>query len=151
MRGEWTSRVETPVADISRLPETAPHDELDSGTCDFVPVFASDIARRQKRLNANAASIEVSLDVGSLVAGGRETPVSELEFELLSGPVADMLRHVRSIAAEHRLSVFTRLKAARGMTLYDSALCAATRAPKPHLHPNDTLDDAVVRTDTTLQ
>ena len=143
VRGEWTSRVEAPVADISRLPETAPHDELDLGTCDLLPVFASDIARRQKRLDANAASIEVSLDVGSIVAGGRETPVSELEFELLSGPVADMLRHVRSILAEHRLSVFTRSKAARGMSLYDSALCAASRAPKPDLHADDTLDEAV--------
>ena len=145
VRGEWTSRVNAPVADISRLPATAPHHDLDLGTCDIVPVCASDITRRQKLLNANAASIEVSLDVGRIVAGGRETPVAELEFELLSGPVADMLRHVRSILADHGLSAFTCSKAARGMTLYDSALSVTTRAPRPHLRPGDTLDEAVGR------
>ena len=143
VRGEWTSRVDEPVADVSLLPDTAPHDELDSDACEFVPVFVSDITRRQKRLDANAASIEVSLDIGRLVAGGRETPVAELEFELLSGPAADMLRHVRFILADRRLSASACSKAARGMPLYDSGLSAATSAPKPHLHSGDMLDDAI--------
>ena len=143
VRGEWTSRVDEPVADVSRLPDTAPHDELDVSACELAPVFVSDIARRRKRLNANAASIEVSLDIGRIAAGGCETPVAELEFELLSGPIADMLRHVRSILADRRLCAFTCSKAARGMSLYDRALPAAARAPKPHLHPDDTLEDAV--------
>ena len=143
VRGEWTSRVDEPVADVSRLPDTAPHDDLDVSACELTPVVVSDIARRRKRLNADAASIEVSLDIGRIAAGGRETPVAELEFELLSGPMADMLRHVRSILADHRLCAFTCSKAARGMSLYDSALPAAARAPKPHLHPDDTLEDAV--------
>lgn len=143
VRGEWTSQVDAPVADVSRLPDTAPQDELDLGACDLVPVFVSDITRRQKRLNANGATIEVSLDVGRIVAGTRETPVAELEFELLSGPVADMLRHARSILADHRLSAFIRSKAARGMSMYDRALPAAVRAPKPHLHPGYKLEDAV--------
>ena len=143
VRGEWTSRVDAPVAEISQLPDTAPHDELELGACELVPVFATDIARRQKRTQANGACVEVSFDVGRIVAGGREIPVSELEFELLSGPVADMLRHVRSILVDHRLCALTCSKAARGMSLYDSALSAAVKAPKPHLHPEDSLDNAL--------
>lgn len=143
VRGEWTSCVETPVADTSRLPETAPHDELGLGPSELAPVFASEISRRQHRLKANAACIEVSLDRGRIVAGACATPVAELEFELLSGPVADMLHHVRTIVADHRLCAFTSSKAARGMALLDGAVSASTKAPKLHLHPENTVDEAV--------
>ena len=143
VRGEWTSRVEAPVASLSLLPDDAPHGELRLGTADVVPVFTSEVRRRRKRIHANAASIEVSLDVGRIVAGQRETPVAELEFELLSGPVAGMLQHIRPIVAGRRLSAFTCSKAARGMNLHDDALTMSTRAPKPRVHPDDTVGEAL--------
>ena len=143
VRGEWTSIVEVPVPDVSRLTANAPHRELDLSMSQLAPVLVSEIRRRRTRLTANAACMEISLDTGTIVAGGREAPVAELEFELLSGPVADMLGRVRAIVARHGLSVFTCSKAARGMALLDGAVSASTRAAKPRLHPDEPLDSAV--------
>ncbi len=143
VRSEWKSDVCAPVVDFARLPDDAPHDELRSYSSGLVPLFASEVTRRQTRFRAGDAWMELSLDVGRILAGGRQERITELEFELQSGPVADMLRHVRTIVADRRLSVFTCSKAARGMLLVDNGPPAHARAPRTHLDADDTVDDAV--------
>ena len=143
VRREWTSRIDEPVASIARLPQQAPHGDLGLGSSGLVPLFASNVRRRQTRLEANGALIEVSIDAGRIFAGERHTRVSELEFELVGGPVQDMLHCIRALLSGRRLSAHTCSKAARGMAMVNDAMSACSKAPKLQLHRADTVDDAV--------
>jgi inorganic triphosphatase YgiF len=54
-------------------------------------VYGTQIQRLKRVLRHGGARIELALDVGDIVAGEARTPVCELEFELLSGPVSALL------------------------------------------------------------
>lgn len=54
-------------------------------------VYGTQIQRLKRVLRHGGARIELALDVGDIVAGEARTPVCELEFELLSGPVPVLL------------------------------------------------------------
>ena len=153
-RGEWTSRIPEPVADIGLLPADAPRSKFGAILPEELePRFYSEVERTQTELRANSALVEVSLDNGRIVAGERDMPVAEMEFELLGGPVSDMLQCVRSVIQNRRLEICVRSKAARGMDLLSDAPPAYVKAAKPILDPTDTIDRAVsaIVSATTMQ
>ncbi|WP_419167887.1 CHAD domain-containing protein [Candidatus Palauibacter sp.] len=150
-RGEWNSRLEAPLdegcpPDLELLPRQAPRAALgltDPGALE--PTFFTEIERRTKEIGIGDAVVEASLDTGRIVAGDRHEPVAELEFELLSGPVTDMLAGVRRIVRDRRLAIGTRSKAARGTDLLLGTFPSAVRAARPNLDPSDTIDRALAR------
>ena len=150
-RGEWTSPLppatgdeETPTLD--RLPPEAPVGDLGIAGADALnPTFLTDIERTKKEVQAGDALVEVSLDTGRISAGVREAPVAELELELLSGPVEDMLGGARALLEKRRLTVGTRSKAARGSDLLLGASPAAVRATRVKLHAADSIDEALAK------
>ena len=96
-RGEWTARLDAPAADLALLPSDAPRGEI--GVVlpeELAPRFATDVARRRTRFETCGAAVEAVLDTGEFSAGGERRPLAELEFELLSGPVAPLLRAARA-------------------------------------------------------
>ena len=143
MRGEWTAPVDGPVADLARLPPSAPQGELGVASPELEPILTCTIERRSVRLTAGRASVEVSLDTGTLLAGERQARVADLEFELLGGPVEDMLNWVRTLLPGRALFVHTCSKAARGMALRERATPAYRKAATLHLQPDDTIDWAI--------
>ncbi|MCP4383590.1 MAG: CHAD domain-containing protein [Hyphomicrobiales bacterium] len=145
-RGEWTTVMHAPVPDIGRLPPQAPRGEI--GTIlpeELQPRFTTEIDRTQRHLDLPGASVEVSLDVGRIVSDEREAPLVELEFELLDGHLAVMLKHVKSVLGRRRFVVGTRSKADRGMELVDNAPPAPVKAIKPPLSGADTIETAVTK------
>lgn len=145
-RGEWTVRIENPTADIGLLPPDAPRAAIGAiGPGELQPRFLSDIERRQAEFGTGDALLEVSLDIGRIVAGERQMSVAELEFELLGGPITDMLAAVRSILQERRLVIGVRSKASRGMDLVRDAPPAPVKATGPDLRAADTVDAAVAK------
>ena len=145
-RGEWTSAVRQPVADIGLLPEAAPRRDIGAVLPEELnPLFASDIKRAKKNLALDGAMVEVALDLGRIVNGAREAPVAELEFELLNGSVAVMLEHVRSLMGPHQLAFDARSKAARGIDFVTGAPPDWVKAVKPTLGTSDTIDRAVTK------
>lgn len=150
-RGEWTSPLppatrgdETPRLD--QLPAEAPLGDLGIANADALnPTFFTDIERTKKEVRTGDALVEVSLDTGRISAGGREAPVAELELELLSGPVGELLAGAGELLAERRLSVGTRSKAATGTDLLLGTSPPAVRAARAKLDPADSIDGALAK------
>ena len=145
-RGEWTSPMDGPSVDLDILPRHAPRDALGiSDPAALEPKFLTEIERSKKETRTGDAWVEVCLDTGRIVAGDRQEPVEELEFELLNGPVTDMLSGVRSVLGERCLSIGTRSKAERGMDLSRGASPVAVRGTKVYLDASDTVDRALAK------
>ena len=150
-RGEWTSPLPPATRDdraprLDPLPAEAPVGDLGIADADALnPTFLTDIERTKKEVRTGDAMVEVSLDTGRISAGGRETPVAELELELLSGPVGDMLAGARELLAKRRLAVGTRSKAARGTDLLLGTSPPAVRAARAELDPADSIDGALAK------
>lgn len=145
-RGEWTTQLAEPVPDLGLLPPDAPRGEIGAVLPEELePRFVSDVERTKADITAEDATIEVSLDTGRIVAGDREQPVAELEFELLSGPVRDMLRHLRTLSAHHPLALATHSKAARGKGLSNGSAPEYVKGSKPNLVETDTIESAMAK------
>ena len=150
-RGEWTSPLPPATRDdgvprLDRLPPEAPVGDLGIADSDALnPTFLTDIERTKKEVRTGDALVEVSLDAGRISAGGREAPVAELELELLSGPVGDLLAGARELLAKRRLAVGTRSKAATGTDLLLGTSPPAVRAARAKLDPADSIDRALAK------
>ena len=150
-RGEWTSPLPPATRDdeaprLDRLPAGAPIGDLGIADSDALnPTFLTDIERTKREVRTGDALVEASLDTGRISAGGRETPVAELELELLSGPVGDMLAGARELLAKRRLAIGTRSKAARGTDLLLGTSPPAVRAARAQLDPADSIDGALAK------
>ena len=78
-----------------------------------VPVCGAKFIRRARRLPVGDSTVEVALDAGVLLGGGRETPLFEVEVERLSGASADAdlygnLLRAKFSLEEERASKFRR-------------------------------------------
>lgn len=84
-------------------------------------VYETDVKRQFRRIRTAAGVVEVAFDVGQILAGGLVLPVSEVEFELVSGrPHAMFLLGLKWLT-EHGLILDLRSKAERGTRLAELA------------------------------
>jgi len=150
-RGEWTSLLPPATREdegprLGQLPSEAPVAELGIADADVLnPIFLTDIERTKKEVRAGGALVEVSLDTGRISAGEREARIAELELELLSGPVEDMLAGARSLLEKRPLRIGTRSKAAQGTDLLLGTSPSAVRATRVKLDPADSIDAALAK------
>lgn len=81
------------------------------------PVFETNFQRRVVMIEQGESLIEVAIDSGDILAGGRSRPLSEIEFELKTGDAALLLAWARRLADE--VPVFLNLvsKAEQGYYL----------------------------------
>jgi len=80
-------------------------------------VYETDIRRLLRRIRTAAGLVEVALDQGHIQAGDLKLPVSEVEFELISGePQAMFLLGLKWLST-YGLVLDLRSKAERGSTL----------------------------------
>lgn len=146
-RGEWTTLLAEPRVDLALLPGDAPRAEI--GLIlpeELSECFRTDVSRTKKTITAGAAEIEVSLDIGKVVAaGGRVAELTELELELLGGPAAAIPAAARKLLTRRSLSVGTRSKAARGVALSRGSAPEYAKACRVALDAGDTLETAVRR------
>lgn len=91
-RQEWNAPISAGRPDLSGFPkaartalvkllEAAPLDEIGTTT----------IARTTRRIQYGRAVIEVAFDLGKIEAGSRAEGVSEIEFEIVEGKIADLV------------------------------------------------------------
>ncbi|WP_336368419.1 CYTH domain-containing protein [Marinobacter sp. C2H3] len=90
-REEWEWPVSGPALDLSVLAGLPLADAVDLGQLDVV--FETNFRRRIWNLTESVAEVEMALDSGLVLAGGRESPLNEVEFELKSGD-PDVLHHL---------------------------------------------------------
>lgn len=117
-RGEW--EVEAP--DISQgLPKLialgAPEELARIVRDGVAPFCGARFTRLAKLLPTEDGTVELALDSGVLLGGGRELPFAEVEVELKSGSDRAAECFAQALAAEFGLSIQPKSKLARAMAL----------------------------------
>lgn len=141
-RSEWEHVTDRTVPDLTDLGDNAAAPLLAGiATEQLQPVFRADVHRTAYRLGKADWLVEMVIDVGDIVAGQARLPISEVEFELLSGQP----RHLYALAAElaARLPVRMRLdsKADRGYALLAGAPPVPSKWRPPRLSETATVAD----------
>ncbi len=132
------ARREVPAFDVARHADAPGLDAflraLGDGAPRLAPVFETDVHRTHRLVRVRGAAVEIALDEGAILAGGRSTPVCELEFELKAGGVAPLTRLAAQWARRHGLWLDVQTKAERGARLARGQTVAApTYAQTPRL------------------
>jgi inorganic triphosphatase YgiF len=114
---------DTPVLDIARHDGTPAGERLRDLLAaagpgqPLVERYATRVHRTHRLLRSGGAVIELALDEGEVRAGERQTPLCEIEFELVSGPPAALLAVAGRWAGRHGLVLDMRSKSELGHTL----------------------------------
>ncbi len=128
VRGEWTvpaigeapdidGFAEEPRAILARLLDGEP----------LLPIAETRIARTTRRVRHGSAEIEIAFDQGNICAGTREAAVCELELELVSGALADLLDLALALPLGPDLQWSVASKSARALALADGIAAVAAR------------------------
>lgn len=141
-RGEW--EVPAPQASLMRdALETTPWPEFDPDGRLFealAPCLVTAFERTSWPVRKRGGSlVEVSLDIGQIVAGDQTTPVCELELELLAGHPAALFEVARQIARSLAALPLNISKSERGYALLQGSLSRPLRAKPPALTGRMTL------------
>ena len=115
-RGEWeceSDEIETAIPILCKL--GAPRELLTLP--DLIPVCGAKFTRLSRLLTLPDAQIELALDRGVLLGGGKEAPLCEVELELKSGSEETLVALAEAIAREFSLSPEPKSKFARAMQL----------------------------------
>jgi triphosphatase len=147
-RGEWNARLPTPVIDLAAFKTNEPRDALDGVDVTALrPVFSTAIAREKRILSVlgqggAVSRVELCIDIGEIIADGRQSPVSELELELLDGPAAALYSTALSLNETIPFQAAPLSKAARGYLLATDWHPAATDLPPEKLVESMTVNEA---------
>jgi len=79
--------------------------------------YETDVQRLLRQVRTRHGTVELAYDTGVLRAGSLELPISELEFELLSGRPASIFTVARRWQQRHGLVLDARSKSERGDAL----------------------------------
>lgn len=138
-RPEWEYPMPGPLLDLSRFAATPLSDLPGAETLHerLSPILATEFRRTIWDLAPQPGSrLEVALDEGRIVARGRESPIAEVEIEVLEGPVSAAFDLAEALAKTLALRPEPASKLARGMRL-----AVATR-PRPVHASHDSIADA---------
>ena len=87
----------------------------------LVQVCAARFLRRAWTLDTGSCRVELALDRGALLGGGRELPLCELEVELISGSREDAAAYARMLAQRFSLEPEPKSKFRRALDLAKEA------------------------------
>ena len=93
------------------------------------PLFAVRVQRRLRAVAWDGAQIELALDEGEIIAGGRKTRLCEVELELKSGEPAALFALARRLFEAAPLYLSFETKADRGFALVEGDSPAPDHAP----------------------
>lgn len=133
-RGEWETSVPSGELTLPALKATPwvdmdPDGELFSKVA---PCFVTNFDRISWTVNPSAGSIvEVSFDVGEIVAEHKRLPICELELELLAGQPSALFSVARKITRSIAVMPEARSKAERGYLMAEDSMNRPLRAQPP--------------------
>jgi inorganic triphosphatase YgiF len=123
-----------------KLLEDTPWPGIDPEGCVFAalaPAFETHFERTSWLLRRRDGSVvEVALDIGQIVAGGKYSPICELELELKAGPVAALFEVAQEIAKTIAVLPSRASKAERGYALAQDGPPLALHARAQALAPD---------------
>lgn len=80
-------------------------------------LFETRVTRRRIMVHHKKSVMEISIDQGTIIAGEKTEDISEIEIELYSGDLSDVLNLTDRISAKYGLEPEEKTKYARAMTL----------------------------------
>lgn len=83
----------------------------------LVELFRTDFNRQAFWVNTGQSQLELVCDIGVVSAGGRQEPIAEIELELISGNLNDILALARQLLQDTPLLLGVQSKAERGYRL----------------------------------
>lgn len=110
-----------PVLDLSVYLGTPAEPILASLTETLGVCYETDIRRTLRKIRTRQGTVEVAFDLGRIRAGALDLPVSEVEFELLSGELTAIFALGQRWQQAHGLVFDARSKAERGDRLAQTA------------------------------
>lgn len=121
-RGEWEVAAETIEAAIPELCKLGCPKDLLLLTADGVqPVCGARFTRRCCTIQAEDCTLELALDSGVLLGGGREAPLREVEVELKSGSREAAITFANLLAKKYALQPMKKSKFRRALDLASEA------------------------------
>ncbi|MBQ9059560.1 MAG: CYTH domain-containing protein [Firmicutes bacterium] len=119
VREELTVPVTESDPDISVFLESDIGDELQqlTGEKAMVELMHTEIRRRRFRIDTGEGIYEISVDEGSVTAGGGTTPIREVEVELFSGETEELVEIGRRLQEVYGLEPEDTSKYAKGIEL----------------------------------
>ena len=117
-RGEWETENPDLAAGVKQLCAIgAPKEILDYVNQGVAPFCGAKFTRLAKTIALPGGTVELALDEGVLLGGGRELPFAEVEVELKSGEDSVASAFAEALAAEFDLKEQPKSKLARAMAL----------------------------------
>jgi len=107
----------------------------------LAPLFETRVKRRVARLRHHHSDIEIALDEGHIIAGEARLPLKEIELELKSGNLQDLLDCASALALEPGLHLDFESKSARGYRLMLAQAPMWQKAPNLELPAEVSFDD----------
>ncbi|MDE2411409.1 MAG: CHAD domain-containing protein [Sphingomonadales bacterium] len=135
-RREWNAAATSDQPDLALLP-AKPRAQLKCLLEDrpLVPVGTAQVRRLEREVGHGGSVISLAFDEGEITAGGRSEPVCELELELRSGRLADVLTMALALPLGPHLQWSVRSKSDRGRALASGTAPPALQAPPIVLDP----------------
>lgn len=137
-RGEWETAVPGAALSIDALQATPWSRIDDDGTLfgSLVPCFATSFDRTSWLVRRRDGSVvDVALDIGEIVAGGRTEAICELELELRVGEPAVLFEVALQLCAAATMLPWGFSKAQRGYALLEGLQGMPVRARPVELTP----------------
>jgi len=117
-RREWEVEAPTVEAGIPELCKLGGPEELKKLTASgLIPTCGARFRRRYWTESFRDSVLELALDRGVLLGGGREQPLCELEVELKSGSPEDAVAYARILAEKYGLEPEEKSKFRRALDL----------------------------------
>jgi inorganic triphosphatase YgiF len=144
---EWDVPLESGEPDLAKFDKVVlAHFNPRRRKLKLQPVFTTDVNRTTIQLKRGETSFELALDVGTIESHNRtarQSPICEIEFELLSGSPLVMLEFALQLSERFELHPENRTKAARGYALVRPALGPQpTKAKDIPLDPDMSVGEA---------
>ena len=117
-RGEWElewNDIQTAIPKLCKLMNSEELLSLTEGG--VIPVCGARFTRRAKWLQLPDCEVEIALDEGVLLGGGREMPIREVEVELKEGSETAAVAFAEELAEQFGLTVENKSKFRRAQML----------------------------------
>lgn len=142
-RAEWEQDVEGFKPDASAAKGTPVESLLNGQRSTLLrPMFETRIRRTEYRGADDGTAVAVALDQGEIDTGERQSPVCELEFELVRGEPAGLFRLAKKLGELVPLRLCVRSKADRGYEMLRNESDPVDTAADVHLAPTMSSEEA---------
>lgn len=138
MRSEWETQATPGTFDFSHVDNAEFRSFLESRIDKLEPVFTTDFKRQSWQVPFGESLIELVIDRGHIESRGRQSPICEIELELLSGKVEDIFWLTRQLQIDHHLQPAIASKAERGYNLFLDTPLRPFKAKPPAVHAGQT-------------